>query len=263
MWTLYYHTDFPERLNYHSFLKEELSKKVTLVNNPEEAEIVFNMGSIHNKGLIKGKRLTLYLESDDYLYLGRNKEYYKDSDIVYISSKKYLKYYPPHTKLTFPAINPNFHRELPVEKRYDFVYIGTLEPLPVYINRLRWLNAFIRVTESIYIGYGRPETYPLLMSMGKVILNFLPLDPNTNSAGLNMKITESMAMGCMLTDYKDVLDDVAVRGVHYLTIDDFNQKKINEARINEVKKASRELVIKNYTFRHQVDKILNDIDEKL
>ena len=58
------------------------------ITSPKEADLVINVDSIHNSGLIRGKK-TAYYESDDNLHQGRNTQYY-DVDLLYIVTKAKL-----------------------------------------------------------------------------------------------------------------------------------------------------------------------------
>ena len=103
-------------------------KKRNLLGN--DNEIVFNIDSIHNKGIKKGKRLTIYWEIEDYRFLGSNQDFYKDCGLLYIGHKRYLPYYPAGTKVMYLACDPDYHKEVKIDKLFNLVFVGGVEKIP-------------------------------------------------------------------------------------------------------------------------------------
>jgi hypothetical protein len=236
---------------------DTLEKKGLYTENPN-SEIVWNVDSIHNSKLKRGVKLTIYWELDDFMSPGHNPQFY-DVDLLYINSPDYLSYYPKGTKILRVAANPDFHRELPVEKVCDYIFVGSIEPLPVYWERIGILDKFLRSGENIFITYGNINNYPELMSKGRVIINILPkID---GRVCINQKFYEAMATGCLMVDYHPMMDDIAIKDVHYTTLDRFG--KITDEEINKIKKASRELIVSKHTWGHRVDQVVKDINEYL
>jgi hypothetical protein len=87
-------------------------------------DIVLNIDSISSKSLRKGKKCTIYIEGDQFIHKGINKEYYENSDLVYIDDKEYLSLYPPKTKITCAGIDIDYHYTRDIKKEYDYVFVG-------------------------------------------------------------------------------------------------------------------------------------------
>lgn len=216
-----------------------------------EADLVINIDSIHNTGIRKGKKRTIYIENDSYIYQGSNYQYYDAVDRVYISQKNVLDRYPIHTKVVYGAFDPDWHKNVDVSKTTEYIFIGSTAPIPVYENRNKILNEL-----NITPIYGARDEYPKLLSSGKIILNILPRVGHV--ACLNLKLYEAMATGCLMTDYDSVLDEIAIKDIHYLTLDKY--KKTTDEEIARIAKASREHVLKHYTYAHYITNILEDIE---
>ncbi len=228
-----------------------LKKKGLYTENPN-AEIIWNIDSIHNIGLKRGTKLTVYWEIDDFMNPGSNPQNY-GVDLLYISHEENLISYPKGTKVLMCAADPDFHKEQPTEKICDYIFVGSIEPLPVYSNRLYVLDKFLRSGASMFITYGSLDNYPRLMSQGKVILNILP---HVNGrTGINQRVFEAMSTGCLMVD--DYHSLIGVKDVHYTTLDRFG--KITDDEIESIKKASRELIVSKHTWGHRVDQVVKDI----
>lgn len=251
-------TDWPDRKNNstHLIIKE---MKREGVFTEEEADIVLNIDSIHNIGLKKGKKLTLYWETDDFIKKGSNTEYYDQSDIVYTVSKWYLPYYPDHAKPLRMACDPDIHKEVKINKIFDYVFVGSIEPLPTYENRIILLDQYLRSDARMAIMYGSKADYARNMSMGKVIMNILPR--LGDDFCLNTKCFEIMATGCLMINYHPILDEVATENVHYVGLEKFGN--ITDEEIYDIKTASRKHMVENHTWNHRVKEIIKDCRERL
>jgi len=248
--------DRPDR-HVSYWVIEALKKKGLYTENPN-AEIIWNVDSIYNNQIKRGTKLTIYWELDDFLNPGHNPHFY-NVDLLYINSPDYINYYPKGTKILRVAANPDFHKELPIEKICDYIFVGSIEPLPVYWERIGILDRLLRSGANMFITFGVQANYPELMSKGRVILNILP---KTNGrVCVNQRFYEAMATGCLMVDHHPMMDEIATKGVHYLTFDDFGT--INPERIDKIKKASRELIVSKHTWAHRIDQVVKDIQEKL
>lgn len=225
----------------------------------EDGEIVWNIDSIHNKGIKKGKKLTIYWEIEDYRLLGGNKLFYNEADLVYIGHKKYLSYYPAGTKVMYLACNPDYHKAVKTEKLFDLVFVGGIEYLPTYYDRITILHELQLKEVNMAILYGKKQEYTKLNSMGKMILNILPKTLQGN-AHINARVFEAMAMGCLVVNYDSVLDEVIAPNVHYVPLDKINS--VSDEQIERIKKTSREYVINHHTWKHRVDQVVKDINDK-
>jgi len=223
----------------------------------EDGDIVFNIDSIHNKGIRIGKRLTIYWEIEDYRLLTSNKEFYEKADILYIGHKKYLPYYPAGTKVMYLACNPDYHKAVKTDKLFDVVFVGGLEYLITYLDRITILHDLQLKGTNMAILYGKKDEYVKLNSMGKMILNILPKTLQGN-AQINARVYEAMAMGCLVCNYDPVLDEIITPNIHYITHDKIDIT--TDEQIERIKKTSREYVINNHTWSHRIDQLLGDIN---
>lgn len=257
MYQIYVNTDRPNihnQLNVINFLK-----KMGLYSDNPEADIVWNIDSIYNVGLKRGKKLTIYWEVDDYMNPGSNyNRGWYDVDLLYIVHEEYKGYYPDKAKILRVAADPDFHREHPIQKFCDYIFVGSIEFLEVYFNRIVILDHLLRTGADMFITYGTHEKYPYLMSLGRVILDVIPKSKSGNAC-LHGRIYEAMATGCLMIDYHPMLDRIATKDVHYVTYEKFG--KITPEEIDRIKKASREHILKNHTFKHRIDQVLKDIDD--
>lgn len=248
-----------DRLDKHVayWVIDALKKKGLYTENPN-AEIIWNIDSIHNSSLKRGTKLTIYWELDDFMNPGHNPQLY-GVDLLYINSPDYLNYYPKGTKILRVAANPDFHKEHQGEKICDYIFVGSIELLPVYLDRISVLDKMLRSGANMFVTFGTQQNYPELMSKGKVILNILP--KLNGRVCINQRFYEAMSTGCLMVDYNPMMDDIAVRDIHYTTIDKFGT--ITEEEINRIKKASRELILEKHTWDHRVEQVVKDIYEHI
>jgi hypothetical protein len=222
----------------------------------ENNEIVLNIDSIHRIGFRKGTKLTLYWEVDDFMILGGNTDWYAQSDLLYVVHPEYKYYYPEKAQILRMACNPDIHKEIPIKKDFDYVFVGSIEPLQVYKDRVILLDKLMRTGASMMITYGKQEEYAKLMSRGKIILNILPKTAK-GDVGINARVYESMAAGCTMVNSHPFLERIFKKNIHYLALERFNN--ITDEEIERVKLAGREEVLSKHTWVHRVDKILEDI----
>ena len=256
MFKITVNTDWFDRSYTHVIIDE--FKKRNLYS--EDGEIVFNIDSIHNKGIRKGKRLTIYWEIEDFRLMASNRLFYQEADILYIGHKKYLPLYPSNTKVMYLACNPDYHKEVKTDKLFNIVFVGGLEYLPTYYDRITILHSLQVQGENMAILYGKKEEYTKLNSMGRMILNILPKTLEGN-AQINARVFEAMAMGCLVTNYDPILDEVITPNIHYIPLDKINL--VTDEQIDRIKKTSREYVINSHTWSHRIDQLLKDIDDRL
>src|SRR3990167_165787 len=115
---------------------QTLKKKGIYTDDPN-ADIIWNVDSIHNIGLVKGKVLTIYWEVDDFMALGRNDKWYSETDLLYIVHEQYKRHYPEKVKVLGGAADPDFHKDTNRKKEWDYVFVGSIEFLPVYYHRIQ------------------------------------------------------------------------------------------------------------------------------
>lgn len=252
------------RVGAYPYIIHELMKRGLYVRNHEDADVVWNIDSIHDVGLRKGKKLTIYWELDDFMIHGRNPHYYNEVDLLYVNMPDYIYHYPSNTKVLRVAADPDIMKESPIIKDFDYVFIGSIEPLPVYMKRIAILDQLFKFANKnslkMMISHGMGQSYVDLMSRGKVILDVPPEQTNGYSC-VHMRIFESMAIGCLMMPYHPTLDKLFTRGEHYLTLDRMGY--VTDEEINRIKTASRKLIIEKHTWSHRVDQVLEDIKQCL
>lgn len=254
-----------QRVGAHPYIIKELIKRDMYTQDVNNADVVWNIDSIHDVGIKKGKRLTIYWELDDFMIHGKNPQFYSEADILYVNMPEYIYHYPERTKILRVACDPDIHREAEVLKDFDYSFIGSIEPLPVYMNRIAILDKLLKksvhLKQKILISHGGGQEYVNLMSRGKIILDIMPIEPQSGNVCLHMRLYESMAVGCLMVLYHPFLDKLFQKDVHYVTLDKFGL--MSDEEIEKVKVASRKLMIEKHTWSHRVEQVLQDIYEHL
>ena len=251
---IYINTD-NETYGLPRFFVEILTRMGLRTNTPE---CVVNISSIHTKGIKQGTKCTVYLEGDDFLIKGTNTKYYDTADLLYIGSPNYLSLYPKKTKIIKCGVDVDWHYPRNVKKKYDYVFVGKVRGDSVYDNRMAVLEELKKSKYKILITNGTQETYPDLMSSGRIILNVLPR--RGDDVCVNQRVFEGMAMGCLMTDYDKALDDFGfVKNVHYLPLDRFGD--ISDEEIAWVHETGSEYVKKHYTYQGAIHTLIRDIEE--
>lgn len=229
-----------------------------------DADLVLNVDSIHNVGLTRGRK-TAYYEIDDYLHLGRDKQYY-DVDQVYITSKNLLPLYPEGTKWLPQAMEPLFHHKWDIfPESFDLVFIGATDSNKAYSYRKDILT---KLSENFNLLWTtcQPQDYAKYLSQGKILVNVMPV--TDGEPYVNVRFFESMGIGCLLQNYHPALDDFAVEGRDYIgfkTIDEAVEKvrymlTHEEARIRMINNAHQN-VTENHTWVQRLRQIINDARE--
>lgn len=225
-----------------------------------EADLVLNVDSIHNVGLVRGRK-TAYYEIDDYLHLARNKEYY-DVDLLYIISKNLLPIYP-NARWLPPAMEPLFHHKWDVfPESYDIAFIGSLGGNEAYNYRKQVVDN-LNEKFKMLVTTCQPQDYAKKLSQGKLLFNVLPV--TDREPYINVRFVESMGIGCLLQNYHPVLNDLAIEGKHYIgftSIEEAEEKARfylthDDARI-KMANLARQHVLENHTWFHRLRQIISD-----
>lgn len=229
---------------------------------PDEADLVINVDSIHNTGLVRGKK-TAYYELDDNLHQGRNTQYY-DVDLLYIVSKANLHLYPHGTRWLPAAMEPTIHYHWSFVESHDFVFIGQYNN-PSYEFRKQIVEALSKKFDGI-LTHCQPQDYPKFLSQAKVRLN---VNPRTGDEPplIITRFYESMGIGFTMNDYHATLDDIATEGKHYVgfsTPEDAIEKMQfyldNEEKRNEIGIEGKRFVLREHTWKHRLMTILDDYE---
>ena len=224
----------------------------------DDGEIALNICSISNKGLVRGRMCTVYIEGDECFIKGSNKDIYKQADINYICNKRYLSYYPEGTRVLKSGVYPDWHYLRDVKKNYDYVFIASTRCDPVYNNRKELIEKLDNHGKSILRKECPPMEYPEQMSRGKVILNILPR--NGDDASGNYRLLEGCAIGTLMTDWHEVVDDLGlIPNVHYLPIERFGEN-FSDEELKRIHEVGRKHVCENFSYRTAIETIINDAE---
>lgn len=230
---------------------------------PDEADLVINVDSIHNSGLVRGKK-TAYYESDDNLHQGRNLKYY-NVDLLYIISKANLPLYPSGTRWLPAAMEPTIHYHWPFEETYDMVFIGQTEHNACYTYRKQVVET-LKPQFNMFTDHCQPQDYPKRLSQAKIRLNVMPR-VGENPPLIITRFYESMGIGFTMNDYHPTLDDLATEGKHYVgfnspeeAIEKARFYLSNEAKREEIGEVGKGLVLNEHTWKHRLLSILEDYE---
>lgn len=229
------------------------------ITPPSEAEVVINIDSIHNVGLLRGKR-TIYWEIDDNLHKGKNQEYY-DVDKLFTVSPSRLSYYPKGTTALPVAAEPTIHYDWGFDKQYDIVFIAELSSDPSYSLRKQiWGDISSRF--NVRDGKCEPQNYPKELSKGKLLFNVNP-QVDKEPPLIITRFFESMAIGCLLQNYHETLDEYATRNEHYIPFttseDAIERIKFYLTRpelIDRIKNNARRNILERHTWVHRLKTLL-------
>lgn len=230
---------------------------VELIPQPRwnEADLLLNIDSIHNKGLFKDGKKNAYWEIDDTTQLAKNTQYY-DVDQIFVVSDHMVEKYPKGTVNIPMAAEPTIHYKWNLPEILDVSFIGGWDDIPSYKYRRQVLTEL-----NCQPIMCKPQDYPKFMSQSKIILNVMPQIEGELPL-LNCRFFESMASGCLLNDYHPLLDKYATEGVHYIGFRDIQEAKDKidyylthpEARQQIITNA-RQHILANHTWSHRLDQI--------
>lgn len=231
------------------------------LRDDSNSDIVLNLDSVHNKIFRNGRKCTVYIEGDQFLQRGKNKDFYRRSDLLYIGDNRYKKYYPAKAKILTAGIDIDYHYPRNIEKIYDYVFIGQLEGNKVYKRRKLVLDKIKNSKFNVLITEGNIDTYCEDLSSGRVILNILPRKGRSNC--LNMRVFEGMAIGTLMTDDNKLFKELGfVKNFHYLPLQRFGENFSNK-ELERIHKAGSEYVLKNFTYQKAIKQIIKDVKDFL
>lgn len=254
---IYINTDV-ENYAFARFICDYFNKLGIREMNEDNPDIVFNIDSVDR--FKKGRKLTIYLEGDEFTNKGSKVDRYEMSDLLYIVQPNYLKYYPSKTKILKIGCVPDFHYPRDVKKIYDYVFVGRTRGNSAYDDRFNKLEELKKSKYTILVTDGTQETYCDLMSSGRIILNILP--KIGDDVCVNFRIFEGMCMGCMMTDYHPAIDDFGlIKNVHYLPLDRFGD--ISDEEIQKVHEAGRKFAVENYSYPKALEGMLYEVESRI
>mgnify|MGYP001577894393 CR=1 FL=1 len=230
---------------------------------PDEADLVINVDSVHNTGLVRGGK-TAYYELDDNLHQGKNKTLY-EVDLLYIVTKANLPLYPTRTKWLPVAMEPIIHYHWPFAESHDFVFIGQYNN-PSYEFRKQVIEELSKKFDGI-LTHCQSQDYPKFLSQAKVRLNVNPRIEDKPPLIIT-RFYESMGIGFTMNDYHPTMDDIATEGKHYVgfsTAEDAIEKMkfylSNEVKRIEIGKTGKWLMLNEHTWKHRLLSILEDYEK--
>lgn len=248
-------TNLPHFMISNGIVKELKKRGLFSETNPD---VVINIDPVHGK-FTRGKKTILW-ELDDFLNIG--KPHYDEIaqyvDIRYINHASYLEYYPEGTKVLPTAIDPDI-LPIPGEPIVKYIFVGSIEPIGIYQNRLIELNKLFAYGEDFYITNGKDDFNSHLERIvkGEVFVDVLPSNPDNGLSCLHTKIYQAMALSCVMVKFDPILNEQFVKDVHYVTLEKFG--KITRLQADKIHRESREYVLKHHTLSNRVDTILQDL----
>jgi len=237
------------------------------LTTPKEADLVINVDSIHNSGLVRGKK-TVYYELDDNMHQGKNTQYY-DVDLLYIVTKANLPLYPEGTKWLPAAMEPTIHYHWPFPETKDFVFIGQYKKPSPYESPYEFRQKVVEALSQRFSGIlnsCQPQDYPKFLSLAKIRLNVNPRFINKPPLIIT-RFYESMGIGFTMNDYHRSMDDIATEGKHYVGFADekdaVEKMKFyleNDGQRQQIGNAGKWLVLNEHTWKHRLLTILEDYE---
>lgn len=166
-----------------------------------------------------------------------------------------LERYPEGTIYIPHAMDPEFHKPHDVEKKFDLVMIGRKDE--TYIERNELIKRLQKYFSVYYEQAPFGHEYAKAMSMGKLILNTTLGEKN-----IPIRFFEGMAIGCLLENYNDNLDPLAVEGKHYVgythenIVDKINYYLQHKKQREQIALNGRKHVLQHHTYKHRALEIL-------
>lgn len=157
-------------------------------------------------------------------------------------------------KLAMFAADPTLHFYTGAKKTFDLGFIGEFRNRSYLLNEL--FQCF--TCDLRNGGVEDPKKYSEVLSGCKILFN--KADYNE----INMRVFESMAIGCLLTNRVPGIEEVGEDGRHFVlydgTLDDAKLKiqyLLNHPEVREkIEKEARKLVLEKHTYRHRLLDIL-------
>lgn len=230
----------------HEVVKKE-EQGIDIVLNVEPCEVK----------TVKGAK-TIYWEIDSYIHKGNHLPWYNLSDVVFIAQKPDLSYYPEHTYYLPLAADPFFHQNIPTEVKFDIVFTGRVDDN--YQNRRELIGKL-----SKQFGFQQDSAepgvaYSRTLSQGRLILN------RSKEYDINMRFFEGMAVGTLLTNHVEGLEELATPFTHYIPytseedcIERAKEYLADEKKRIEIAKEARNLILSKHTYVHRVKEMFSKL----
>lgn len=223
------------------------------------------------KNIVFDKDFSLYiepvLETNENVWLLDNHRL-EGTQNDYISNAKHLLYTQPAYKDFFESRNKNSHllmfgvdpeiwkRHEAIEPTYDIGFIGEPD------NRQDWLTILKKEFPNNLVASGINHPYDVARELShcKVLIN------KSRRGEINMRVFEGMAIGPLITDKVDYLDQVGVDGTDFHTYESTDQcvlkihQLLNSHKQRKfIEKHGRETILKKHTYQHRANDIIKEL----
>lgn len=220
-----------------------------------EADLVVNIDGMRLIDSLPGAKY-FFWDCDSFLHGPDEKT--KEYDQVFIGgSPEDLERYPEGTVYLPHAFDDEIHKPHDVEKEFDIVMIGNTDN-NLYRKRNDAVKELARHFKVYHdqIEFGHP--YAEAMSRGKLIFNMTLGEKN-----IPIRFFEGMAIGALLENYNDNLDDLATEGKHYIgyisnedLIDKVKYYLNHNDERDALAKRARKHALKHHTYKHRAMEML-------
>lgn len=230
-------------------------------DSPKEADVVINKDPAVGVWTW-GKKLTVFWEIDEFLNIGKKHYDHIDMSKVglhYITHKTYQKHRPNSQVLPMAVRLEDIQSAGHI---FDYVHVGRIEDSPVYRNRLNKLIELHQQGQHFAIlSTNSYEDYMTKLSNGMFIVDILPFNPDNGLSCLHVRVFEAMATGCLMVEEDPILDELFVKGKHYLPLSEFGKATVKQ--YEDVSLASFNEIKEKHTWKHRAEQMLKDIQERL
>lgn len=216
-----------------------------------EADLVLNIDGMPHVDRLPGAKY-FFWDCDSFMHEPLKEKF----DMLFIGgSPEDLDRYPKGTIYLPHAFDPEFHKPHDVKKEFDLVMIGRKDN--VYSKRNDLVE---KLKEHFTVYYEQApfgHEYARAMSRGKLILNTTLGEKN-----IPIRFFEGMAIGCLLENYNDNLDSIAIEGIHYIgytnknIIDKIKYYLSHEDERDKIATNARKHALKYHTYQHRAKEIL-------
>lgn len=206
----------------------------------------------------------IYWASDTHIGYDYRLECAKKSDVVFVAQKEAISQFKrdgvtaPIHWLPHSVSTEAYPRYMLASKKYDLCFVGHVNSG----NRTDALDRMFREFPNFYYGQRRFEDASRKYAESKVVFNI------SIKEDVNMRCFEVMGSGnFLLTNRLADFDDLGIKdGVHcvmYDSLDDAVEKARhyidNPDERDKICGSAFELIQNNHTFKHRVDKILEEV----
>ncbi|SDK94751.1 Glycosyl transferases group 1 [Maridesulfovibrio ferrireducens] len=184
--------------------------------------------------------------------------YAQGFDICLVSLKDHLNRFTPRLPdsrlLWFPPVVMNNDVPLTMEKEWDLLFVGKVDP-DLTPERMKFLDEVAKLVPGLHITQGE---YRKLFPKARVVLNI------AERGDLNFRVFEALACGsCLLTPYiEHGLNDIFTDGVHLTTyeagnaadlVNKLEQLLANKELREKIARQGNELIESSHRIIHRAE----------